>query len=159
MELLEFFDIKTRKDFHQWCLEYHPDKSNHPKATARYHLVRAAVDTFIDKKPLSPQEESYNDYLTRMRLKYGTYVCTASVIGAPANLCHRIKIHKSEFCFYHSAEEHLKYVEGDPTEFFSKSHDITLFERSEDTCTTMIKENKYCRNPALPGKTTCLYHA
>lgn len=160
MELLDFFGIKSRKDYLRWCLEYHPDKSTHPNATARFQLVTAAVDAIIDKKttPLPLQTESFNDYLSRTRIQYGRHMCTATVVGAPANLCHRTKLHESEFCFYHSTEEHLKYVEGDPTEFFSKSYDITLFERSVDTCTAMIKENKYCRNPALPGTNACLYH-
>lgn len=171
--LLRYLNITDVKSYREWALKNHPDKKpGDSEATHRFQEVSAEFAKHHGNQTQSPPPpkkraryttpapDSMNNMFAYMFVADPHKWCHVRVKGTPNNLCFR-KPHRkgATTCFYHMPmTDHLKYVEGDPVEFFGRLFMIKG-ERTAEMCTAKTKKGTYCRKAKAAGSGVCKLHA
>jgi len=161
--LLRYLKITDVKSYHEWAKSNHPDKRpDDPEATHRFQEVSAEFQRQYGAPPTATATSSPHSDVEKMSMAMFAAEphkwCRARAPGR-TGLCFR-KPHKpgATTCFYHMpGTDHLKYVEGDPYEFFTRIFMING-ERTAQMCTAKTKRGTYCRKRKVPGSDTCTTH-
>lgn len=145
-ELLEYLNIRSKKDYHGWCVSNHPDRSADPDATRRFQIVSQTW-----KKSTVPinivilKDDDVEDVLH----------CTAHVDGTVGNRCWRRRETGSDKCFYHQpGTAHMSFVDDIPYFFFAASSTMH-FERNGNTCTARLLNDRFCNKHRTTGSLFC----
>jgi len=141
-ELLVYLGLGTKKEYHQWCLENHPDRNQaDPTATRRFQIVSESWNKVHQPSRLEVEPELTDEERLALlkRGKCGVYVKEVS-----DEYCRKNPLKGSDRCFYHQpGTAHMAFVDDYPTRIFGLLHDYHP-ERSDDMCSARLENGKFC---------------
>lgn len=159
-ELLEYLNITTKRELHDWYLKNHPDKCNDPDASRRFALVKTVWDKL---HPVSVQACS-NIYIHRHEPHTRNMnICDVLVPMSMNGICNHPCHPNSTRCFYHLSESNMTYKPPDiPSGSFFGPFGVYEYKiyvgRTENMCTEYIGGNMYCTNMCTGETSKCSKH-
>ena len=154
--LLTFLNITDDKTYKAWCLKNHPDKRTDADAVRQFQEVSRDYNKYIRKQsPTKAHSAPAGKTPVSVFPRCGAHVFGLGTCARRPGLSGR--------CFYHEDAAHMRFVEGDPVQFFS----YTFFDevlgkcsrRTRDMCTARTKTGRFCTLKKKKGLEVCTRHS